>query len=175
MTGRPGAVPSRKGWPQLQVRVSPETKERLLDAADERVIGVSLLVEHLLAEGLARLVPVDELTGGERELVALREDHPGLLEELRSRALRSVPDRRLTPGEVLDSITELPEGWHWVVIVGHTPNHHRHLVGQQHHLTRCGLPGYRVVQFEGDAALDPCARCLSSLRTWRESRAHPGG
>lgn len=145
MSGRPGAVPSRKDWPQLQVRVSPETKARLLDAADERVIGVSLLVERLLAEGLARLVPVDELTGGERELVSLREDHPGLLEELRSRGLRGT-------GLV-------PQQWYWVLDPADARAAHLAWTGARE--TACGLDRFNALPGSavGPGDREVCLRC----------------
>lgn len=45
-------------------RISLDLPTDLLDAistaADERVVGRSLLIEHLLRDGLDRLIPVDQ-------------------------------------------------------------------------------------------------------------------
>jgi hypothetical protein len=46
---------------QTSLRLAPDVLDRLQTAADERGIGRNLLIEWLLADGLDRLIPVDEL------------------------------------------------------------------------------------------------------------------
>lgn len=45
----------------LTVQLPGELIDRLTAAAEERVIGRSLLIEHLLSQGLDDLVPMGEL------------------------------------------------------------------------------------------------------------------
>jgi hypothetical protein len=46
---------------ELRLIVPKSLIEALRAAADERVLSLNLLVEKLLEDGLARLVPIDEL------------------------------------------------------------------------------------------------------------------
>jgi len=45
----------------INVRLDPEVRERLTAAAKERIVSVNLLVAHFIADGLDRLIPIDEL------------------------------------------------------------------------------------------------------------------
>jgi hypothetical protein len=45
----------------VSLDLPPELVEDLTEAARSRVVGRGLLIEHLLRDGLERLVPVEEL------------------------------------------------------------------------------------------------------------------
>lgn len=179
--GKPGRSRSSPtaGWESMTVRVRPEIRARLEEAAAERVLGVALIVDRLLADGLDRLVPLEELmarppTGEAVEMRAAQVTEANAT----ARAIRAhgEPEHRVV--DALPDATKilanrgLPPGWVWAVYREHNPTDlaaPRHLAAGGEHLTRCGMPDWRPLEgLEGAGA--PCGQCVKSGAVWWEGR-----